>query len=132
MSVAVVGAAPEAVEEVVQRNLRIVLGAQFTQKEGERLIARAFNPRLEEPENAKRVRRLITQIRTAAQQKQAASDYFEANGTLVGFKGKRPSLSDFDGIGRGTSSPRQPSGPGLSGGDDFSGQTSSGIRFRIK
>ena len=34
----------EQVEEVVQRNLRVVLGAQFTEKEGERLINRAYNP----------------------------------------------------------------------------------------
>src|SRR5690606_13850580 len=47
--------AGEAVEEVVQRNLREVLGAQFTEKEGERLISRAFNPRLSPTENAKRV-----------------------------------------------------------------------------
>jgi hypothetical protein len=86
----------EAVEEVVQRNLRLVLGAQFTEKEGDRLIARAFNPRLDEKENAKRVRRLMTQIKDAAKAKQAAAEYFAQNGTLAGWQGKIPTFSDFN------------------------------------
>ena len=85
----------EQIEEVVQRNLRLVLGAQFTEKEGERLIARAFNPRLPEAENAKRVKRLITSIKRAAEAKQSAYDYFVENGTLRGYKGKT-SFSTFD------------------------------------
>ena len=55
----------ELVTEVVQRNLRVVLGAQFTEKEGERLIKRAYNRNLEEAVNAKRVKRLINQIKIA-------------------------------------------------------------------
>lgn len=78
----------DAVEEVVQRNLRLVLGAQFTEKEGQRLIERAYNPSLSEEENLKRVNRLIDQIDKAAKAKKEASRYFEANGTLRGFKGK--------------------------------------------
>ena len=86
----------ELIEEVVQRNLRLILGAQFTEKEGERLIARAFNPRLSEAENAKRLDRLIKQIGDAAQAKLDAAEYFRANGTLTGWQGKLPRLSDFE------------------------------------
>ena len=90
-------ATQEAVEEVVQRNLRVVLGAQFTEKEGIRLIARAYNPRLEEAENAKRVRRLRTAIADTAKAKLAASQYFEQNGTLKGYKGStRFSIKDIE------------------------------------
>lgn len=85
----------ELVEEVVQRNLRAVLGAQFTEKEGERLISRAFNPKLKPEENAKRVRRLFLQMSSAAEQKQAMADYFDEFGTLRGFKGKMPTIQDF-------------------------------------
>jgi hypothetical protein len=85
----------EQVEEVVQRNLRAVLGAQFTEKEGERLIARAYNPKLPPEENAKRLRRLFLQMSTAAEQKQAMVDYFDQNGTLRGFTGRMPSVQDF-------------------------------------
>ena len=75
----------EAVEEVVQRNLRLVLGSQFTEKEGERLISRAYNPALDESENKKRVERLIKSIRDAAQEKINMRTYFSKNGTLKGY-----------------------------------------------
>lgn len=84
-----------AVEEVVQRNLRIVLGAQFTEKEGERLIARAYNPVLPAEENLKRVNRLITQVEGMAAAKVDAAQHFEKFGTLQGWKGKLPSMSDI-------------------------------------
>lgn len=102
----------EAVEEVVQRNLREVLGAQFTEKEGERLISRAFNPSLSEAENAKRLRRLITQIQKAAKSKESAARYWERNGTLTGWKGELPQLDDFTGMdfGDGQSKPTKTTG----------------------
>jgi hypothetical protein len=81
-------ATKEAVEEVVQRNLRLVLGAQFTEKEGERLISRAYNPSLSQKENARRVKLLQEQIFEAAQAKQDAVDYYNQNGTIFGWKGK--------------------------------------------
>lgn len=86
----------EAVEEITQRNLRLILGAQFTQKEGDRLIARSFNPLLSTAENAKRVERLGNQIVKSAQAKADAAAYFEKNGTLSGWKGKLPTIADFD------------------------------------
>ena len=85
----------EQIQEVAQRNLRIVLGAQFAQKEGEQLIRRAYNPALSPAQNAARLRRLFAQIQVAAQQKQAMVDYFQENGTLKGYKGKKPSAKDF-------------------------------------
>lgn len=75
----------EQVEEVVQRNLRLILGAQFTEKEGERLISRAFNPRQQEGENSKRVARVIEQMATAIDARESATKYYEANGTLAGW-----------------------------------------------
>lgn len=87
----------EAVEQTVQRSLRAILGAQFTEKEGERLIARAYNPRLEEATNAKRVRRLLTQLERALEAKQSAASYYEQNGTLAGFQGQYNfSVNDFN------------------------------------
>lgn len=77
----------EKVEEVVQRNLRLVLGAQFTEKEGERLISRAFNPKLSQQENLRRVQLLTKQIRDAAEAKQQAAEYFNKNQTLQGWNG---------------------------------------------
>jgi hypothetical protein len=85
----------ELVEEVVQRNLKTILGGQFTEREGDRLISRAFNPKLPPEENAKRVRRLFLQMSSAAEQKQAMADYFDQFGTLRGYRGKMPTVQDF-------------------------------------
>jgi len=85
----------EMVQEVAQRNLRAVLGPQFTAKEGEQLIARVYNDKLDTKTNKKRVDRLIEQIKEAARAKQEASDYFEKNGTLRGWGGKLFTLNDF-------------------------------------
>lgn len=91
--------AQELVSEVVQRNLRLILGAQFTEKEGERLINRAFNPRLSEEENIKRVKRLADSIKRAAEQKRKSAEYFEKFGTLKGFKGTASINSISEGAG---------------------------------
>jgi hypothetical protein len=88
------------VEESVQRNLRAVLGAQFTENEGTRLIARAFNPQMPPEVNAQRVGRLIDQIGQAARTKADAAKYFEQHGTLSGWQGKLPTFSDFNLDGR--------------------------------
>jgi len=75
----------ERVEDLVQRNLRVILGAQFTEEEGKRLIARAYNISLDEKINAKRLERLAKQMNDALQAKKQAADYFNKNGTLKGF-----------------------------------------------
>ena len=95
----------EAVEEVVQRNLRLVLGAQFTEKEGERLISRAYNPKLDEAENKKRVERLIKSIQDAAQEKLNMKSYFEKNGTLKGYNSNLPSITSIEQSAFGDSAP---------------------------
>lgn len=77
----------QQVEEIVQRNLRLVLGAQFTEKEGERLIARAYDQRLPQEVNAERVRRLLTQIESAAMAQREAVKYFQTYETLRGYEG---------------------------------------------
>ena len=88
-------AARDMVFDTAQRNLRLILGPQFTAKEGEALLGRAYDIALPPAENKKRVDRLITQIETAARAKQEAIDYFEKKGTLTGFKGKLWTLADF-------------------------------------
>jgi hypothetical protein len=87
--------AKDTVEEVVQRNLKAVLGAQFAQNEGAELIKRAFNPRLSSEINRKRLQRLFTQMRLAGEQRQKMVEYFNENGTLQGYKGRQPSATDF-------------------------------------
>jgi len=77
----------EQVEEVVQRNLRAVLGAQFAEKEGERLISRAYNPQLDTRTNMLRVQKLFEGMSQVAAAQEAIAQYFEENGTLMGYRG---------------------------------------------
>ena len=78
----------EQVQEIAQRNLRLILGPQFTAKEGEQLINRVYNPALSQKINAQRLELLEGQMLSAAKTKQEAVDYYNTNGTLKGFKGK--------------------------------------------
>lgn len=78
----------EQVQEIAQRNLRLILGPQFTAKEGEQLINRVYNPALPQSTNIQRLNLLQEQILSAAKSKQEAVDYYDNEGTLKGFKGR--------------------------------------------
>ena len=87
----------ENIEEVVQRNLKLILGGQFTEREGEKLVKRAFNPNLSEEENLKRATRLLAQFKSAAGAKQKMAEHFNKNGTLAGFDTSIiPTINDFN------------------------------------
>lgn len=91
-------AAREAVESVVQRNLKAVLGGQFTEREGEKLVKRAYNPTLSQEENAKRLRILIEQMVKAAEMQDARLAWIQDdknNGSFRGFKGEVATMDDF-------------------------------------
>lgn len=101
----------EMVEEVVQRNLRLVLGAQFTEKEGLRLISRAYNPALRPEQNAERLERLMQAMQGALDAKRAAAAYFEKHGTLAGYKGPAtPSVTQLESAIDRPSGPKTPRG----------------------
>ena len=103
----------EAIEEVVQRNLRLVLGAQFTEREGERLISRAYNPRLEEEQNIERVQRLFKSIEDAMNAKLRQKAYFQRYGTLKGHTGLEAEAAFWGSLG---DSPSPASGQPSAGG----------------
>jgi hypothetical protein len=87
--------AQQTIEEVVQRSLRVTLGAQFTEKEGTRLIARAYNPQLSPAINARRLRKLYAKLGETVQARNEMAEYFNANGTLTGYKGRETSVADL-------------------------------------
>lgn len=77
------------VESAIQTSLKQILGAQFTEKEGARVLERAYNPRLSEAENAKRIEREIGNLQAQAQAKQRAVEHWERNNaSLRGFRGE--------------------------------------------
>ena len=84
----------DQVTEVVQRNLKLILGGQFSEKEGERLIARAYNPALGQEENARRVKALMTQIKSANEAQAQMAAFFGREGTLKGFNVNQEAIAD--------------------------------------
>lgn len=66
-------------EQVVQQNLKEILGGQFAQQEAIELMKRAYNPRLPQKDNAERIRAAYQQIRDALEAKRRAAEYFEKN-----------------------------------------------------
>lgn len=101
--------AKERVAEVVQRNLKLILGGQFSEKEGKQLIDRAYNPGLPEKENIARLKRLILQMQAGVDARNAMNAYFSENGTLKGYTGVRVSKQSFydalEGIYKGDTRP---------------------------
>jgi hypothetical protein len=71
---------------VVQSNLRAVLGGQFAQKEGEALLARAYNPAQPQKDNLNRLKAIRQQIENTGKAKLQAVSEFEEKGTLKDFK----------------------------------------------
>jgi hypothetical protein len=89
--------AKDLIGGVAQSNLRAVLGGQFAAREGEQLLARAYNTAQPKKDNLNRLKALRKQIQDAAEAKINASQYYEENGTLKGFKGNysvTPDLPD--------------------------------------
>jgi hypothetical protein len=96
-------ATKETIQDVASANLKLILGGQFGEKEGERLINRAFNQSLPASENIKRAKRMLTQVQAANEDIRRAIAYVEApenNGSLQGFRystktGKNWTEQDF-------------------------------------
>lgn len=74
------------VRGAIQETLRQTLGSQFTEREGEQILSRAFDPRQTKEANLRNLDREISQIVERAKAKQKSVDYFEKNGSLRGFQ----------------------------------------------
>lgn len=84
-------------ERVIQEGLRATLGAQFTKVEGENFLARAYDPKASQEDNARRLRAVVTQMKESAKDREAMLKYVEGpgKGSLVGFTGRVPTIADF-------------------------------------
>ena len=83
------------VRDIVFQSLREKLGAQFTEEEGNRLVAAAFNKSLDENRNVSRLERLYKTIEEAAKAKEDAILHYNKTGSLQGYES--PPL-DFESI----------------------------------
>jgi len=75
---------------VIFQGLRETLGAQFTEKEGERLVNAAYNPKLGEAENIQRLRPALNRMRAVFQAKENLTQHIINGGDIRDYQGKTP------------------------------------------
>ena len=94
------------------------------------MIARAFNPKLPEAENYKRVKRLVDAMRGTLQNQLNAGKYYEENDTLRGWGGTSytMSISDAESIIDGTPLLKTGEGGNVKYGNQGSGEKRGGGR----
>ena len=73
------------VQSAAQMGLRQTLGAQFTEKEGERIMGFSYDPTLSPDANIKKIDATIAELKSGAKAKDDMSQHFEKTGTLKGF-----------------------------------------------
>lgn len=83
------------VRDIVFQSLREKLGAQFTEKEGDRLVAAAYDPSLPEEINAKRLRRLLSVVKTMKASKEGMIDIYQQTGTLKDYEPPKATFGDI-------------------------------------
>lgn len=86
--------ARDLVAGIVRQSARQILGAQYTQQEGENLVSEAYNLSLEEKFNVDRLKRFRDTVQERINENRDRYDYFTKNGTLQGFKGaEKPAVT---------------------------------------
>jgi hypothetical protein len=110
--------AKDRVQGVIFQTLRETLGAQFTEREGQRLVEASYNTKLSPDQNAARLRDYVRNLSAAAAARDAQTKYMTENRTLVGYQGPNPEslmLRGVDGNG----------GSQIQGDVDYSSSTQS-------
>ena len=92
----------EAVESVIQLNLRETLGAQFTAKEGDLFMRRGYNPTGSDQENLIKVRDLLQKVKASADLEAKRYEYGTTHGTMQGFVPPMPSGINLGGDANAT------------------------------
>lgn len=117
------------VQSSVMGSLRQLLGAQFTEKEGERVIKNTWNEADSTENNIGRLKRLVSDLENKSVDKSQKAKYFQEKGsTLKGFE------SDFSKSGQSESKQDSPSIGSIikSGGKRFKVINSAGDLEEIK
>ena len=85
----------EAVASIVYQTLRATLGAQFTEKEGQRLISASFNPLLSPEQNAVRLNLMLQEVLKVTAGKHERIRHVEKYRTLAGYEGEMPAFDQY-------------------------------------
>lgn len=85
----------EQITSTVMDQMRPILGAQFTEGEGKRLIEQSFNPKLPMEMNLQKLDFLMQRVTSVAKANEKAIQYYEGEGkgaTLTGYKAGIPAI----------------------------------------
>ena len=100
------------IESVAQESIRQLMGAQFSEKEGENVLRRAFDVSQPEAVNMQRIRELYNNLQTVLNAKRDEAQYYEKHGTLRGYKGQSPEELEALLTGGAGGQPMEPLQPG--------------------
>lgn len=76
----------QKVQSAVQNSLKATLGAQFTEKEGERILKNAYNEAASPETNIESITSLINQLESQASNNDKKAKFYEQNGSLSGYQ----------------------------------------------
>ena len=82
--------AVDRMNQIVFQGLRETLGAQFTQREAERLVAASYNPKLPEEQNIERIQASADILERTIQAKNDLMAHMDAGGNIGNYKGPTP------------------------------------------
>lgn len=86
----------ERIASVIQQSLKEILGGQFSEKEGEALIRRGYNPNLSPEENLERLLDLYAQSEQLIEtEKESVYHWENNNNSMRGYKGKTYTQESF-------------------------------------
>ena len=91
----------DRVRGVVFQSLRETLGAQFTEREGQRFVEASYNPMLSQDQNADRLRDYVLRLESAEKARNQQLQYLKENGTLQGYNGQDPEQVMMEMLGQG-------------------------------
>jgi hypothetical protein len=98
--------AKNRVEGVIFQTLKETLGAQFTEREGKRLVEASYNPMLDPATNAARLRDYSNGLKKAVEARESQMAYLKEHKTLQGYDGATPSgIMSQVGVGGAEGSP---------------------------
>lgn len=95
----------DKLKKSIQGSIGQILDSQYAAREADQVFERSWNPRLSPRENSNRIRAEIKRIEEMAADKDAAAEYYETNGTLVGFKPRNASQKRAAGKRSGSHAP---------------------------
>ena len=76
----------DRIRGIAYQTLRETLGAQFTQREGERLVNTYFNPQLTDAQNIQRLNDFLVRLKEVKAAQEEVYEYYRDQSTIKGFE----------------------------------------------